>query len=331
MSAMQEQANEQIANQATSAQWDMALAVLGTIFERRCVIDRSDIVNDDSSTSISEVKPHLARVLHSLQSDIPVEMVLPAFPGKSPNRKKTLSHLPDLAEQHFIDQLHQLCEEIRAIHPKGAKVHICSDGYVFSDVVKIPDEHVKDYTQAVNEYCQLRYPSIFSMYDLTDTYPNLKCLSTMREELIMQYGASFFVLKQRVKEEDEFASLYRGITRFLSEDYSGLPSMEHLSKNQIQRMARSAAYRVIQRSEAWGDLLNAKFPHAVRLSIHPQFRCSSKIGIRLIPGRDIWRTPWHSVAVHRDGAYFLESRSNVDERTNRLVFSAGRPSHYISH
>ncbi|MGQ7814995.1 L-tyrosine/L-tryptophan isonitrile synthase family protein [Metapseudomonas furukawaii] len=328
MNARQNLEFNRITSKATPRQWKKALAVLDAIYERRCVIDGP---NEEHGVIDGWVDPHLVKVLHLVQQNAPIEMVLPAFPGKSPNRKKTLSHLPDLAEQHFIDQLHLLCEEIRAIHSKGAKVHICSDGYVFSDVVNISDKHVRAYTQDISNYCHSRYPGVFSMYDLINTYPSIKCLNTMREELIMQYGVSFFHLKQRIKKEKEFATLYCGITRFLAEDYGGLPTMEHLSKTQIQRIARVAAYRVIQRSEAWGAALSARFPHAVRLSIHPQLRGSNKIGIRLVPGSDMWRTPWHSVAVFRDGTYFLESRSNVDERSNRLVFVSGRPSHYISH
>lgn len=305
---------------------EIGRAVIAKIFQRRCLVDDT---SEADCASEEEIEPHLGRVMLAVNSNKPIEMVLPAFPGKSPNRQKTLSHLPDYAERCAIDQLNYLCEEIRALHPAGAKIKICSDGYVFSDVVKIPDSQVKDYTDAVGEYCFANYPGVFSMYDLIDEFKDLKCLHSMREELIVRYGVSFMTLKTRVKEEKEAGSMYKGITRFLCEDYAGLPDFKGWSNTQIQKAARAAAYRVMQRSEAWSELLNENFPNFIRLSIHPQFRVSKKIGIRLVPTSDLWRTPWHSVAVKTGERVQLERRSNVDERFNSLVFNGGVPCHYI--
>ncbi|HEI8721460.1 TPA: isocyanide synthase family protein [Serratia marcescens] len=307
---------------------EIGRSVISSIFQRRCIID-SKPGEEINPVSEEEITPHLERVMLAIASNRPIEMVLPAFPGKSPNRKKTLSHLPDYAERCAIDQLNRLCEEIRAVYPRGAKIKICSDGYVFSDVVKIPDNQVKDYTDAISEYCSINYPDVFSMYDLIDEFKELKCLNSMREELIVRYGVSFMTLKMRVKEEKEAGSMYKGITRFLCEDYSGLSEFEGWSNTQIQKAARAAAYRVMQRSEAWSELLNEKFPNFVRLSIHPQFRVSKKIGIKLVPTSDLWRTPWHSVAVKTGECVQLERRSNVDERFNSLVFNGGMPCHYV--
>lgn len=307
---------------------EIGIAVINRIFQRRCIVD-SVPGEECKPASAEEIAPHLERVMSAISTNQPIEMVLPAFPGKSPNRQKTLSHLPDYAERCAIDQLNCLCEEIRAIYPVGARIKICSDGYVFSDVVKIPDSQVKDYTDAVAQYCSDNYPDVFSMYDLIDEFKELKCLNSMREELIVRYGVSFMTLKRRVKEEKEAGSMYKGITRFLCEDYSGLPEFDGWSNTQIQKAARAAAYRVMQRSEAWSELLNEKFPSFVRLSIHPQFRVSKKIGIKLVPTSDLWRTPWHSVAVKTGECVQLERRSNVDERFNSLVFNGGIPCHYV--
>lgn len=298
---------------------EVARAVIARLFERRCVVEGAA-----NAANEAEIQPHLGRVMLAMSQDRPIEMVLPAFPGKS-----TLSHLPDYAEQCAIDELNRLCEEIRQIHPPGAKIKICSDGYVFSDVVKIQDCHVTDYMAAIRDYCLANYADTFSMFDLIDAFKQLRCLSSMREELIVQYGVSFLTIKARIKEEKEAASMYRGITRFLCEDYLGLPEFEGWSRTKIQNTARAAAYRVMHRSEAWSDLINEKFPDCLRLSIHPQFRVSKKIGIRLVPTSDLWRTPWHSVAVKTGDCVQLEKRSNVDERLCVLVFRGGHPCHYV--
>lgn len=63
----------------------------------------------------------------------PVQMVLPAFPFKSPNRKdKTLGHLPDLGEEIGLQHLNGLCESIAEIYQPAANVVITSDGLVYN-------------------------------------------------------------------------------------------------------------------------------------------------------------------------------------------------------
>ncbi|ACT07955.1 Pyoverdine biosynthesis protein [Dickeya chrysanthemi Ech1591] len=306
---------------------NIALAIIEKIFARRCLVDED---GQEHYRHEDEIAPHLDNIIHAVSRQEPIIMVLPAFPGKSPNRKKTLSHLPDYAELYALDNLHELCQDIRSVYQPGAVIGICSDGYVFSDVVRIPDHQVKDYTDMISDYCMKKYPGMFFMYDLIETYREIKDLDSMREELMIQYGTSLLTLKKRVKEEPEAASMYKGVTRFLCEDYGGMEEFAGVSNAQIQKVARVAAYRVIQRSEAWSQHLEEKFPQAVRLSIHPQFRISKKIGIKLAPVRDRWRTPWHSVAVKRGADIYLEKRSNVDERHHHLIFKSGRPFHYIS-
>ena len=63
----------------------------------------------------------------------PVEMVLPAFPFKSPNRKdKVLGNMPDLGEEIALMHLNGLCESITKVYAPGAHVTITSDGLVYN-------------------------------------------------------------------------------------------------------------------------------------------------------------------------------------------------------
>jgi pyoverdine/dityrosine biosynthesis protein Dit1 len=86
---------------------------------------------------------------------------------------------------------------------------------------------------------------------------------------------------------------------------------------------------VIQRSNAWSRLLELQFSEALRLSIHPQPRVSNKIGVFLVAPSDVWRTPWHAVAVRRGGEVVLMPRSEAEAGNALLVIERGRPSHYI--
>ena len=63
----------------------------------------------------------------------PVQMVLPAFPFKSPNRiDKVIGNMPDLGEELALMHLNGLCESITEIYEPGATVVIASDGLVYN-------------------------------------------------------------------------------------------------------------------------------------------------------------------------------------------------------
>jgi pyoverdine/dityrosine biosynthesis protein Dit1 len=331
MQAMQGSNNvaQEVDGQLVNAQPDIAhINIVHKILE--CLFRRRNLApGQGHEISLQVLEPHLSTVMQAVESGRKIEMGLPAFPGKSPSRKKTLSHLPDLAEHHAIDELHRLCSEIQEIYATGALIHICSDGYVFSDLVYVPESDVKAYTEDIQHYTERHYPDTFAHFDLRDAYPQLDCLDAMREAMLNNHGQSLVLLQQRFKDDPHLMLMYCGIHRFLSEDFSGLNLFAGMSRNAIKKIAKPATRLVIQRSEAWSALLQARYPHCLRLSIHPQLAASMKIGIRLGSSSDLWRTPWHSVAIKRRGVVTLEKRSNVDERYHRLVFRKGRPCHYV--
>lgn len=309
----------------------IANSILALVFERRRLLD--DEAAPEANLPIEDLPPeetetHLNKIRKMVSEGKPISMILPAFPGKSPNRNKTLSRLPDLAETHSIDSLYELCRDIQEIYPPGAKINICSDGYVFSDLVRIPDPDVELYSVALIDYYNENYPDAFEFYDLKDAFPELDSMDAMREELMIRYGESLISLRDRAKKQRELTAMYQGITRFLHEDFLGLDEFKKMSRTHIQKFAKSVSYRVIQRSNAWSTLLEEIYPDSLRLSIHPQYRVSGKIGIHMISTEDCWRTPWHSVAVKKNGIIYLEKRSNVNENRSRLYFENGRPHYY---
>ncbi|MFI1968691.1 hypothetical protein BLA24_11665 [Streptomyces cinnamoneus] len=271
---------------------------------------------------------HLHRVERYVAAGEPVRMVLPAFPGKSPNTAKVLGVLPDMAERLALDFLSGLTGRIREVYAPGAEILICSDGRVFSDAVGIPDEHITAYQREMQTLIDaLPRPSGLGLFNLEDL-PELAGLGhdRMREVLTERYAEPLEQLRKRVRAGEETA-LYRAITRFLFEDgntpgYTG-------SRAALQRDARARAYIVIQRSKAWGDLLADQFPGAVRLSIHPQPCGADKLGIHLVETADNWLTPWHSVALDTGaGGFVLVKREEAEARGAELVREGGRPSHY---
>ncbi|WP_298623973.1 isocyanide synthase family protein [uncultured Legionella sp.] len=278
--------------------------------------------------------PHLPQILSAVKQNKPITFILPAFPGKSPNPKKVLGHLPDFAEQLSLRFLGNLCLQIKKIYTPGIKIMLCSDGRVFSDVVGMMEHHVGAYQAELDNLIEEMALTSISTFNLDDFYQNIHFVQ-MRIELMNSYGSSLDVLRKKVRngtkplaspDEQEANRMYRGITRFLFED--AMHQGQTKSRTAIQKEAREKAYEVIRRSNAWSRLLEVHFPEAVRLSIHPQTCGAKKLGIRLI-GNESWMTPWHGVAVENKNGYVLLKRSEAEALGATLMCSSnGRHSHY---
>ncbi len=280
------------------------------------------------------LEPHLPSIIDALEQARPITFVLPAFPGKSPNKAKVLGVLPDMAERRSLEFLAQLCERIQKFHAPGARIILCSDGRVFSDVVGIREDDVSAYQQELSQIIDELALTSISTFNLEDVFAQGDFVQ-MREALMSQFGVSLEELKEKIRKggdssaalnEQEATQMYRGITRFLFEDsvYEG----QLKSRTALQKESRNKAYEVIRRSNAWSELIAARFPGAIRLSIHPQICSSKKLGIRLI-SNESWMTPWHGVAVETDEGYILMKRAEAEALGAQLIYSSqGRPSHY---
>jgi pyoverdine/dityrosine biosynthesis protein Dit1 len=255
-----------------------------------------------------------------------VHFYLPAFPAKSPNRRKTLGPLPDLAEEVALRCLQGLCSRIKAVYAPGAHVTLCSDGRVFGDLVCVEDENVSRYRDEISTMIDEIGAESLSQFTLDDVY-QLKDYQSLREELLVQHAAPLEKLRSEVKQGGAARSLFDGIHRFVFEDYCAL--FPEKSRNQLRQSTKSVAYRVIQRSNAWSRAVESKFPDSVRLSIHPQGPHSAKLGFAFMPADSAWRTPWHGVAVKTGDEVMLMQRSDVERMGGTLVARDGRPSHFV--
>lgn len=280
------------------------------------------------------ISPHLLKIISAVKNNKPVTFVLPAFPGKSPNREKVLGPLPDQAERLSLHFLNNLCQRIKKFYTPGVKIILCSDGRVFSDVVGMKESHVTAYQVELNRLIRELSFSNISTFNLDDVYEGLNFVQ-MRTELMKRFGISLDYLKHKIRkgakpsgdrDEQESHRMYCGITRFLFED--AMHTGQTKSRTSIQKESRYKAYEVIRKSNAWSALISEHFPMAVRLSIHPQNCGSKKLGIRLI-GNESWMTPWHGVAVESKKGYCLMKRSEAEALGAKLIFSSdGRGSHY---
>lgn len=308
-------------NQAAN---EKASEILKLLFKYRRLIPDSD--SCDKLPCAQCVALHLPRVAYFVAIDRPIHLILPAFPAKSPNRRKTLGALPDMAEEQSLLYLANICAELRTIYPAGVRMTICSDGHVFSDLVGVSDNDVTAYGQDIRRIIdRLGISNTIDTFALSDLYENVD-LPTMRENLNRHYEQSLEIVRERAVKIPQTAILVNGIHRFLFEDHIEL--YPDRSRTQVRNECRDLAYRVVQRSDGWGRLLSDCFPMALRLSIHPQAPHSDKIGILLGPANDVWLTPWHSVAVKENGRFKMMRRHEAEALGARLVQSGAEHARF---
>jgi pyoverdine/dityrosine biosynthesis protein Dit1 len=248
---------------------------------------------------------------------------LPAFPAKSPNPEKTLGALPDMAERVALRALQSLCDELAEAHSPGVRLVLCSDGLVFADVVGVRDDEVAAYGSGIDALLAA-CPSL-RRFDLAHAF-GASSPDEARQRLLEGWGEDVASLLARLKASPSLGAQLDGMHRFVFEDDAArAPS---LSRTQLRKHARAKAVEVLRRSRAWGRLLGECFPHALRLSIHPQPAVSDKIGVHLLPTHDAWLTPWHGAAVLDGDRFVLAKRRDAEARGATRVDVDGRPSHF---
>src|SRR5439155_21946887 len=164
---------------------EKATAILRTVFRHRRL---STGAGDCAATPCPHCFAlHLPKVKYFVRARRPLHLILPAFPAKSPSRRKTLGPLPDMAEELALQYLQATCDELAALHPAGVRLTICSDGHVFSDLVGVTDDEVTRYSDEIARIAnrlQLRSIDFFGTADLYEGTD----YSDMRRRLVADYA-----------------------------------------------------------------------------------------------------------------------------------------------
>ncbi|MFH9349576.1 L-tyrosine/L-tryptophan isonitrile synthase family protein [Kitasatospora sp. NPDC017646] len=271
---------------------------------------------------------HRAKLAYFIRRSLPIHLVLPAFPAKSPNRTKVLGGTPDYAEFLGLSFLQGLCDYIRHFHPAGARITICSDGHVFGDVVGVEDDMVTEYRRRLADMIKAANWSSLDLYGLDDAFSGTD-YPKLRQVLELDYAPSLDDLKESVRTDANARSLFNGIHRFMFEDAVGVKG-DSVSRTALRNESKERAYRTISRSNAWSAVVAEQFPRALRLSIHPQPPHSEKIGVRLLRSSDEWLTPWHGVVLDDGTNLSLVKKWDAEKLDASVVWRDGRPSHYVA-
>lgn len=250
--------------------------------------------------------------------------LLPAFPAKSTSPVKTSGRLPDMGEVLALKSLQDLCEKISSLYSPGARIIICSDGRVFSEVVKVSDEEITSYQHGIQEILKTYGLNRLTIFSLDDVYPGSG--HEQRELLLSKNAKSLEEIRNLVLMESDYKKLFNGLHRFLLEDELVLNS--YVTRNKANQETKVRAYELLRRSDAWSVLLQNQFPDALRLSIHPYSIEHEKFGIKLIKSSNKWATPWHNVLVKMKDRFELMHLKEAMQLQASLKFMEDKYAYY---
>lgn len=302
---------------ATADEAGVARAALTRILRRRRVLP--GVAREPTEAAFAMHQP---RVEAFVRAGEPIQLVLPAFPAKAPNAEKVLGRRPDMAERLALESLAGLLDELAEAHAPGATLVIASDGHVFADAVGVSDHDVSRYREDLEAMIAELGHDRVRVFGLDDAF-GAQSPSAARKTLLARYGQSVDEIAQRAARSPTHGAQLDGIHRFLFED--GCAREPETSRTKVRKETRALAVEVVRRSDAWGALVAAVFPRAVRLSIHPQPDVSDKIGIHLLATDDAWLTPWHGAALLDGGRFRLVKRRDAPDAA--VVDEDGRPSY----
>ncbi|KAH7113623.1 Pyoverdine/dityrosine biosynthesis protein-domain-containing protein [Dactylonectria macrodidyma] len=281
------------------------------------------------------------KIRYFVASEKPLLLLLPAFPWKNPNRDKVLSENPDFGEELGLARLNHLCEELAKVHPYGAQLTLVADGLVYNDLLGIPDTDFYDYGVQLRQmakekgFSHIRFARLLDVLGLGDgdglsKAEYLARADLCRHEMEARFLGSNFDLKRQIELHQDTALTYQKYVKSAKEDLRWGPEVDPAIKTDPEKYtaeAQRVAERMTKRLLAYEGALEAKFPEAIRLSIH-RSTGKSKVSIPLIPqSSGFGLMPWHScILVTANGMYRTgPSEGFRDPGRYEIITKDGKP------
>lgn len=268
-----------------------------------------------------------------------IELLLPGFPHKNPNRAKTLGPLPDLGETLALERLAEFARGCDAWYrvDGGAKpacrVTIFSDGRVWGDLLGVPMSDCVAYGEGLRAI-----PAVAPHVAFADLDAHAELLPGDPSEPVIARVERAWESPEAVEALDralghtgdapnpDRVRVFERFTRLIREDRPWAPER---SEAEIMEVCRSAARRMMLRHAAFTGLLAQAYPEHIRLSVHASSNQGAKFSARLYPGIDRCVLPYHNVVVSEpDGSDFtLMPRADAEALPGgvEVVFNTRRP------
>ncbi|KAF8305232.1 hypothetical protein DL93DRAFT_2089639 [Clavulina sp. PMI_390] len=310
---------------------------------------------DDDQFDHSGRKLLSSQVKWHINKNLPLELVLPAFPFKSPSLKKVLGVLPDLGEEIFLRRLEDICRSIEDVYSPGAYLSIVSDGIVYGELLRVPDDQVYRYNAALRSLIKelgLSHVRFTRIRDLLNGGPGA-CKNEEHDiseaqyvdetpftrEAFLSTDIGAYDVDGHLKADAGVMRTYQGYKKFLELDLerSSSRSPSPTDSHDVETVGRRGwkkniglvAKKMLANGAKFSALVQRAFPTGIRLSIHRHTNAGPKFALRIFPALEKTRTPWHNVVVlRRDGSLAVEHNQDVDLTTHELIYRYDRPYYY---
>ncbi|CDO93027.1 unnamed protein product [Kluyveromyces dobzhanskii CBS 2104] len=301
-----------------------------------------------------------------------IECILPAFPCKSSNMNKVHGKIPDKGEELAFVNLIKATKDVSEFYPPGMKLWIVSDGHVFSDCIGVDDDVVDSYTHHLHglyESLAQRENDAIGFAGLKDLFFEGKSSESFDPRWVEEMNLPHYTgtkicpnselsrqilmkgcdtengrLKKQLSIPDHpRLHLFRGFSKFMTEDLCLLPFFEGVSRKGFKKTVAKVAFEMIKRNDAYSNLVELIFPHHMRLSIHAHTNSGPKFGVKIIsfaqcktiksldneeePAfEDLLHipTPWHNcvIKMEENGRYYLTKTKTVMDATENGSYDA---------
>ena len=257
-------------------------------------------------------------VLDRVSQDRPLKMVLPAFPGKTPNLDKVMGTMPDYAEYASIVSLAEACQRLSEMYLPGAQVTLFSDYHTFQDYVGIKlDNHYNyrcELEAMVRNVGAQRYITIRSLKDFPEFegLPEAAYMHRLREVFgnrdFEAELASSERFGKKMESDNKFKHDLAGLRGFMLKDQGPVLQQRGLTGKAADKEALAMAKGMMIQGKALTKFTEKYYPlpEYLRLSIHAHPFDGKKFTVLLLPcevpsaprGRvrstsALICTPWH--------------------------------------
>ena len=255
----------------------------------------------------------------------PIKFAMLGLPFKSTNKRdKVLGDLPDLGEELTVKNFSAFNNDIKTVYKPGIEMLVASDGYVFNDLLGIPEPVVSEY-KAINESFNANGP--LKIIDINDFYSG-QTVSFKRDKLMQQFGYTWERMEQEILFNPDVNFLYKGMLKYWDLE---MACRNFPSKTQRAKYAKKLVREMMLRNEAFNLLVRKELPTHIRLSMHQSVNNGYKYSFKLIPGEHTHHAAWNAVVVmSHTGEAMTMHRADAEKYGYRLVTKDGQPYNYVN-
>lgn len=256
----------------------------------------------------------------------PIQMIIPAFPGKSVNNSSIISLEPDYGEYLAIQTLKNLCADVQSVYKPGCNISLFHDGHYFFKTgcirpyaeLDIYIEHLKKLTI---DTC-IRHISIDQLFSGQN-------YDEMVSQFIEKYCPQVDTFKQLVVNDEEMRRKYLNEYIFVKNEFSS-ELCKGLSSSQCKVKSKELALNIMIIEAGMSKLLEERFANFFRLSIHKQNSTKSKkFYINLLGNCKNLGTAWFNITVKdAEGNYMFMKKLTAEQSGHVYVENNGMPYYY---